>query len=235
MTVPNWKLERYLLAELPKGEMRTLEILEKESPEFQSQLEILKKNNEELLAKYPYRRKFTVLFNVPVRLAAAFLLCATVLATVFFNGSISNENTQNALVMNEDGTRVKGLKTGLEIWRKTADSTEKLSNNSVAKAGDLLQMRYIAEEKCYGILLSLDGNGTLTVHLSGKNGKAALLEPGKLVSLENAYELDEAPKFETFYLFTDSKEFALAPIAEKLLHGKLPGGFQTTQITLKKR
>jgi hypothetical protein len=115
------------------------------------------------------------------------------------------------------------------------DSTEKLVDNSEARAGDLLQMRYAAEEKCYGIILSMDGNGVLTIHLSGKNGKAAELETGKIVSLPNAYELDDAPKHETFYLLTAKSEFELAPVAEKLLQGKLPKDLQIAQITLKKR
>jgi len=221
MTVPDWKIERYLLGELPEAEMQALKNLEND--ELRLQIEQLKKSNEELLAKYPYKRKFTVLFNVPLRLAAIFLLCASAFIAILSGKDIY-----------EDGTRVKGLKTGLEIWRKTAEQTEQLADNSEAKAGDLLQIRYTALEP-YGALFSLDGNGTLTVHLAGKNGKAASLEAGKPISLENAYELDNAPKFETFYLITASKEFELAPVVEKLLQGKTPSDLRVEQIKLRKR
>ena len=221
MTVPDWKIERYLLGELPESEMQALKNLENE--ELRLQIEQLKSSNEKLLAKYPYKRKFTVLFNVPLRLAAIFLLCASAFIAILSGKDIY-----------EDGTRVKGLKTGLEIWRKTAEQTEQLADNSEAKAGDLLQIRYTALEP-YGALFSLDGNGTLTVHLAGKNGKAASLEAGKPISLENAYELDNAPKFETFYLITASKEFELAPVVEKLLQGKTPSDLRVAQIKLRKR
>jgi len=224
MTVPDWKIERYLLGELPEAEMQALKNLEND--ELRLQIEQLKNSNEELLAKYPYKRKFTVLPNVPMvplKLAAIFLLCASAFIAILSNKDIY-----------EDGTRVKGLKTGLEIWRKTAEQTEQLSNNSEAKAGDLLQIRYIALEP-YGALFSLDGNGTLTVHLAGKNGKAASLEAGKSIALENAYELDNAPKFETFYLITANKEFELAPVVEKLLQGKTPSDLKVKQIKLRKR
>jgi len=221
MTVPDWKIERYLLGELPETEMQALKKMENE--ELRLQIEHLKKSNEKLLAKYPYKRKFTVHSNVPLRLAAIFLLCASALIVI-----LSNEDIY------EDGTRVKGLKTGLEIWRKTAEQTEQLADNSEAKAGDLLQIRYTALEP-YGALFSLDGNGTLTIHLAGKNGKAANLEAGKTISLENAYELDNAPKFETFYLITAGKEFEIAPVVEKLLHDKIPSDLQVKQIKLRKR
>jgi len=247
MSIPNWKIERYLLGELPAKEMAALKTLENKNIEFCSQLALLKNSNEELLVKYPAKKfaekmqaaKFKVIepiknknrWFMPICACAGLLLSATILMNIF-----SGENTlEQNFVINEDGTRVKGLKTDLEIWRKTADSVEKLSDRSEAKAGDLLQMRYIAEEKCYGVLLSVDGNKVLTIHLSGENGKAKELEAGRVISLENSYELDNAPKSETFYLFTSKNEFALAPIAEALLSGKMPKNLQVSQITLKKR
>jgi len=233
MTVPNWKAERYLLGELPKGEMATLKAMEKENVQFCQQLQELKHSNEELLARYPYIEMDAEIeqpprfkWQIPLSACAALLICVTTFLTVFSNRDI---------VMSEDGTRVKGIKTDLEIWRKTGDSAEKLTNNSEAKAGDLLQMRYIAEKKCYGVILSMDGSGTLTIHLSGKNGKAAELEAGKIVSLEKGYELDNAPKYETFYLFIAENEFNLSFVAENLLKGKLPKNLQVAQITLKKK
>lgn len=239
MTVPNWKTERYLLGELPESEMNALKALENERGEFYEQLELLRSSNKELLAKYPAKtRKFAVIepiknrWLVPLSACAAVLIAATAMIAVF-SGEASLP--QNAVVISENGTRIKGLKTGLEIWRKTADSTEKLANNNEARAGDLLQIRYAVPEQCYGVLLSLDGNGVLTIHLSGKQGKAVKLEAGKTISLESAYELDNAPKFETFYLLTANKEFALAPVAENILQGKTPKDVEVTQITLKKR
>jgi hypothetical protein len=234
MTVPNWKAERYLLGELPENEMAALKILDAENGQFHAQVELLKSSNQELLAKYPAKHpaKIAVIepiknkWLIPLSACAALLLCATLMLNV---------PSDNAVIMSEDGTRVKGLKTDIEIWRKTADSAEQLSNNSVARAGDLLQIRYAVPKQCYGVLLSLDGNGVLTIHLSGNQGKAAKLEAGKVVPLENAYELDDAQKFETFYLLTAEKEFEVAPIAETILSGKTPKDLQMASITLKKK
>jgi len=245
MSIPNWKIERYLLGELPAGEMAALKTLENKNIEFCSQLALLRNSNEKLLAEYPAKEfaekmqvaKFKIIepiknrWLMPLSACAGLLFAATVLINIF---SGENNSAQN-VVINEDGTRVKGLKTDLEVWRKTADSVEKLSNGSEAKAGDLLQMRYIAEEKCYGVLLSIDGNRVLTIHLSGENGRAKELEAGKIISLENSYELDNAPKSEIFYLFTSKNEFALAPIEKALLSGEMPKNLQISQITLRKR
>jgi len=238
MNPQNWKVERYLLEELPESEMTALKTLESENAEFHSRIEQLKDNNRELLAKYPAPcPKFKVIeqknkWRVYLSACAALIMAATVITV--FSDRDSATGFSGAPVIGEDGTRIKGLKAGLEIWRKTGESTEKLANNSEAHAGDLLQMRYTAEKKCYGVILSMDGNGTMTIHLSGSDGKAAELEAGKVVSLKNAYELDNAPKFETFYLITDSTEFSLAPIAESILQGKLPKNLQVSRITLKK-
>jgi len=243
MNVPNWKAERYLLGELPTGEMATLKALENEGGKFSAMLKELRGNNAELLAKYPAKKlpKLAVIEKVPshyrlyVAACAAMLLCTTSFLIVLSGEDMMNGAAQSNIAMNEDGTRVKGLKTNLEIWRKISDSTEKLANNSEVKAGDLLQMRYIVEEKCYGVILSMDGNGVLTIHLAGKGGRAAELEAGKIISLGNAYELDNAPKHETFYLITASNEFELAPVAENILKGKLPKNLQIAQVTLKKK
>jgi len=240
MKVPNWKTERYLLGELSSGDMAALAALEKEDSKFCEQLGLLRQSNEKLLAKYPLHKlpeQFATIkpienrWLIPMSAVAALLICVTAFLFVFNGTDISSEK---AIVVSEDGTRIKGLAAGLEIWRKTGESSEKLANNSEARAGDLLQVRYITEKKCYGVILSMDGNGVLTIHLSGKAGKAAELEAGRVISLSNAYELDDAPKFETFYFITDTTEFALAPIAEGLLHGKLPKGLKVEKITLKK-
>ncbi len=246
MIPQNWKIERYLLGELPESEIAVLKTLEGENTEFRLQVEQLKRSNGELLAKYPAKRtaekmhanlrKFAVIelknkWRLYLSACAALIIAATALITVFPDNTL----VAPIAIVSEDGTRIKGLKTGLEIWRKNAEAAEKLADNSEAKAGDLLQVSYIAEKKCYGIILSVDGNGTMTIHLSGKGGKAAELEAGKIVPLKNAYELDNAPKFETFYLITDSAEFAVAPVAESILHGKMPKNLQVSQITLKKK
>ena len=106
----------------------------------------------------------------------------------------------------EDGTRIKGLEPRFEIWRKTADSAERLAQKSVARAGDELQIRYAVPEKCFGMIFSLDGRGVVTYHLSSQDSAVALA-PGKMTSLHFAYKLDDAPYFEKFFFVVSASAF----------------------------
>ena len=108
----------------------------------------------------------------------------------------------------DEGTRIKGLEARIEVWKKTADSAVQMSNLDEAREGDEIQLRYLVPEKCFGMLFSMDGNGTVTMHMADDN-KAIALEPGKMTTLPFAYKLDNAPKFETFYLFTSTKGFSI--------------------------
>jgi hypothetical protein len=132
---------------------------------------------------------------------------------------------------------------GLAIWRKVAGGAEKLAPESAAQTGDIVQLRYIVPESCYGALLSVDGRGVMTVHLSGDDGKAMPLTPGRPIALDMSYQLDDAPKFEAFYLITAPDKFELEPVKTTLMGADHPIGSgeglplpekQVTAFTLKK-
>lgn len=103
-------------------------------------------------------------------------------------------------------TRIKGLNARMEVWKKTGDSAVQMSNLDEAREGDEIQLRYAVPEKCFGMLFSLDGNGTITMHMANDN-HAIELEPGKMTTLPFAYKLDNAPKFEKFFFVTSRETF----------------------------
>ena len=105
-------------------------------------------------------------------------------------------------------TRIKGLDARMEVWKKIGDSAVQMSNLDEAREGDEIQLRYSVPEKCYGLLFSMDGNGTLTMHMAEGN-KAIALETGKMTTLPFAYKLDYAPKFEKFFFLTSRDTFEL--------------------------
>ena len=96
----------------------------------------------------------------------------------------------------------------MEVWIKTGDSAVQMQNLDAASEGDEIQLRYSVPEKCYGLLFSMDGNGVITMHM-GDNNRAIALEPGKMTTLPFAYKLDNAPKFEKFFLLTSKADFAV--------------------------
>lgn len=117
-----------------------------------------------------------------------------------------------------DATRPKGGATGLSIYKKDGSGTRELRDGQAAKAGEVLQLRYGAGGVAYGAIFSLDGRGTLTRHLPADGARDALsprLEAGG-ASLPAAYELDDAPLFERFFLLSSNRAFDLAAAAAAL-------------------
>lgn len=179
--------------------------------------------------------------------AAAALVLAVVSVALFSQREIgSNAGTQvagGAQVMDvamvdasnisagAGDTRIKGLDARMEVWKKTGDSAVQMSNLGEAREGDEIQLRYAVPEKCFGMLFSMDGNGTLTMHMAD-GSSAVALEPGKMTTLPFAYKLDNAPKFEKFFLLTSRAAFELdANNIDALLKNK---DVHNVSITLRK-
>jgi len=128
-------------------------------------------------------------------------------------------------------TRIKGMDSRMEVWKKTGDSAVQLNNLDEAREGDEIQLRYSVPEKCFGLLFSMDGNGTVTMHMAEGN-RAVELAPGKMTTLPFAYKLDNAPKFEKFFLLTSHRDFSLEIAKlDSLLKDKKMG---SVSITLRK-
>ena len=159
-----------------------------------------------------------------VKLAAAAALVLAVVTVALFSqrslseqsGTVLANNADGSQVMEvamadvsgDDGLRIKGLSARMEVWKKTGDSAVQMENLGEAREGDEIQLRYAVAEKCFGLLFSMDGNGTITMHM-GRDNRAVELEPGKMTTLPFAYKLDNAPKFEKFFFLTSKDEFEL--------------------------
>ena len=177
--------------------------------------------------------------------AAAALVLAVMTVAVFSQRSLSEQggtvlataaNTQVmevalADVSGDDGLRIKGLSARMEVWKKTGDSAVQMSHLDEAREGDEIQLRYAVAEKCYGLLFSMDGNGTITMHM-GHGNRAVELEPGKMTTLPFAYKLDNAPKFEKFFFLTSKDEFELN--AGDIDASLKQEGVKTVSLTLRK-
>jgi len=75
------------------------------------------------------------------------------------------------------------------------------------------------------LILSIDGRGAVTLHLPPSGDRAVPLAPGKMVLLDAAYELDEAPRVERFYFVTAREPFAAEPVvsaARRAAQGTVP-------------
>jgi hypothetical protein len=241
--IPEWKLQRYLLSELPPQELEAIRVQERSDNELRERIDALRAAHTEIKAKYPAawmaRKAQTVIAQrglrtgrpantrgLPfTRTALPVLACAAlIIALPIYISSINKP----ALVSEDEDVskeRVKGVEVDapvLQVWRKTGNSPERLTPDAVARTGDVVQLWYVVPSSCYGALVSVDGRGVLTEHLSGSDGKAVLLTPGRPISLQSSYQLDDAPKYEAFYLITSLDKFDLDSVKKTLLDAKHP-------------
>ncbi|MBI9099446.1 MAG: hypothetical protein JEY91_13265 [Spirochaetaceae bacterium] len=188
-------------------------------------LDKLKESNEDILMKYPpghmaekIQKKLTEQnkttkgnFNyrkiyIPLSAAAVFLL--------FFAIFPMNRQPQNDIAEN-DIIRLKGNKPSLSIYRGNADEAELLENNSLVREKDLLQISYDGAGIKYGVIFSIDGRGTVTLHYPGNVYSSTRLDSGGKIFLPFSYELDNAPFFERFFFISSDNEIDAQEIMEK--------------------
>lgn len=229
--IPDWKLEKYLTGDLPAEEMREIREMEATDEIFAGRVKMLREDNAAILKRLPFEKLSEKIAMMPGRsnagagntvrvnfklvklAAAAALVLAVVTVALFSQRSLSEQKTQlmevaMADVSGDDGVRIKGMDARMEVWKKTGDSAVQMENLGEAREGDEIQLRYAVAEKCFGLLFSMDGNGTITMHMGHEN-RAVELEPGKMTTLPFAYKLDNAPKFEKFFFLTSKSEFEL--------------------------
>jgi hypothetical protein len=219
--ISDFKLERYLLGELPEVEMAALRKREAEDELFAARVKMMREEGERFLAENPFSGLEDKLENdqrsversLWLRVAAVLVVAFGIFSVVVLNRQteIVNESSATsgmdvAMADVDNGTRIKGMTAGLEVWKKMGDSAVQMVNLGEAREGDEIQLRYRVPQKCFGMLFSMDGNGTVTMHM-GEGNRAVELEPGKMTTLPFAYKLDNAPKFEKFFLLTSGEMF----------------------------
>lgn len=219
--ISDFKLERYLLGELPEVEMAALRKREAEDELFAARVKMMREEGERFLAENPFSALEDKLENdqrsversLWLRVAAVLVVAFGIFSVVVLNRQTDIVNDTSAasgmdvaMADVDNGTRIKGMTAGLEVWKKMGDSAVQMVNLGEAREGDEIQLRYRVPQKCFGMLFSMDGNGTVTMHM-GEGNRAVELEPGKMTTLPFAYKLDNAPKFEKFFLLTSGEVF----------------------------
>lgn len=227
--VPDLQLERYRLGELPAAEAEALARRLLEDADLRSRLEELDRSDAGLRRRLPSglladavrsRLRSRQRVRAPERprvrpgpaLAAAAAALVLALATHVIAPSSSPRAGRAAL--ETGGDRVKGLRPALALFRKTAEGSEALADGDAARKGDLVRVGYRAAGRAFGVIVSVDGRGSATLHLPERGRSASPLSPGSTVLLPHAYELDDAPRFERFFFVTSSSPFDVSTVLE---------------------
>lgn len=243
-------LERYLLRELPADRMEQIGEMLNGDPSLRRRLDGLTASNGKILRRYapesivprireraslqertagraPAKRRPWKRILVP-SLAAAAAVSFAILFSLFRTGY----DTILDPYLN-DVTRIKGAGTKIYVYRKKNNSAELLADNRRVREKDLLQIAYYSAEDTYGIILSLDGRGTVTLHYPAPPSTNTRIEKNRKILLPSSYELDDAPGFERFILITSRAPIdvrAAYRAAEKLA-GK-PGSPKKAELTI---
>jgi hypothetical protein len=240
-SVSDYKLERYLLGELPQEEMETVRRRLEEDGEVRERLKRLERSNRELQEKYPAEwmgrqirmraegaAMATSARAFSWRLWAMPVVVATLLVAVL------------PMLFEQPETRIKGLEPHLKLFLKTSEGSETLADSSEVREGDLIQIVYLAAEQSYGTIFSVDGRGEVTQHLPGRGKLAGRLKTVGADTLDFSYELDDAPRWERFYFVTADSVFDLGPVEREIARLameeggtlRLPGEFKQHLFTL---
>ena len=116
----------------------------------------------------------------------------------------------------DSGVRIKGLDSKLLLYRKKGSEIEELKNLETARAGDILQVGYIAAGNYrHGVILSIDGRGTVTLHLPDSTVPGRELITNKMILLDKSYELDDSPSFERFIMILSAYPLNTSELVEK--------------------
>ena len=169
----------------------------------------LEAENQKFLDSHPYpgavRRPIGVKFGlwaVPLAAAAVLVFVSLPLVQAPVPGTVIE--------------RMKGASDPvLVVYRQRKAGPERLTDRASVRPGDLLQAAYRVSKPVQGVLLSIDGGGNVSVHLA-REGRSVALVPGAETNTPLSFELDRAPLYEVFFLFTAEKPFDLEPLRQTL-------------------
>jgi hypothetical protein len=217
--VRDWQIEAFVLGELPPAEQQALARAVEEDAGLRARIEAIETSNRDILSAHPARVAASVIRE---RVAAAprslswgrrlSFAAAASLAVVGVGFGVMRLREPRVDVPAE--TRIKGLRPHLEVFRQTPAGIESLPEGAMAHEGDLVQLTYQAAGRPFGVIVSIDGRGTVTVHHPREGGAAARLDPGEAARLSSAYRLDDAPDWERFVLVTAERPFEVASVVE---------------------
>jgi hypothetical protein len=141
-------------------------------------------------------------------LAACLVIAVTagVVTTTVANRGVPAGNDSAAIAMSI--TRAKGSGPELFVYKQEGTEAVRLESGTKVFPEDVIQLSYVAGSARYGAIISVDGRGIVTQHYPEYDGIAAMLLPRGETSLDFAYKLDNAPRFERFFFLTGNAPFS---------------------------
>lgn len=222
-SIPDILIEQAALGELSDAELEKL----RSECDLDARIAELEASNREILDAYPAEEMSQKIreraakkdsgpkiiegvFKTALPLAAAAALFVTLGLPMLQNQAMPNLADENGAAI-----RLKGIKPHFQIYRQTGTDAEPLTDQDLARENDLLQLSYVAAGAEYGVLLSIDGRGAVTLHYpDSPYGDQRLASDGEY-ALPFSYQLDDAPSFERFYFIAGEEEIPMELVMEE--------------------
>ena len=195
--IADWMLERYRLGELSaEDQARVAQALAADAA-LRARLGQLDLDDAATLAAHPPAR---IAAHVAARaappedrrfrlLVPAFALAAAITVAIVVQRAVPSD----------DVVRFKGEGPSLRLFRLAGKDPERLADGAHVKAHDVVQVAFESSGAAHLVIVSVDGAGHATLHWP-LDGNTAV--PPGMKALPQAFELDEAPGFERFFLVT---------------------------------
>lgn len=212
-TLPDWLVERAAVDEVPSASRARL--AQATPGELAARVAALSEQNARELAAHPpgpavaqiearvrrapRRRRAWI---APLVAAAGLAVIAAVVVR------------PHAPAQQTETTRVKGA-ARLLAYRQAGDQAERLDADAVVRAGEVIQLRYNAGGARHGVIASIDGSGGVTLHFPATADAPTEVAPGTR-TLPDAFALDDAPRFERFFLVTANDPIDVARTLDAL-------------------
>lgn len=232
--ISEYYLERYVLEELPDEYAEEIRRQVTSDPELRAALKNIESSNRDILALYPpptvkanllarlneaQRKTVSFPFRWILTISSAFAVVLLFLFLIL--PALKEKAGLEPFDSGQDLSLVKGIpkvdlsRTQLLIYRKVNDQVEILTDGKRAVTGDLLQLAYVAAKESYGMILSIDGRGGITLHFPDERGGSTKLDQNKKSLLPHAIELDDAPGFERFFFITSESRIDVEDVLKR--------------------
>lgn len=249
--LPQLYLEQSLLGEAPDSIAERLAA----DPATPAKLAALEAENAEFLQRYPprvmtgriqHRRQRPTPRHFKLFLALGTALPALFVAAFFTIPAVSRGPGDEALAL--ETTTTKGMDQAILVFLQGKSGYQEIRSGSTVKSYDSVQLAYRPGSSVYGLVFSLDGNMRLTLHHPESFNAPAVLGGTAQTLLPYAYQLDDAPNFERFYLAGSKESFDLQalwkdlerqaasqkPAAGTIPALRFPAGFQVSTFDVRK-
>jgi len=213
--VPDYLLERLAAGDLAADEQRDLTDRLARDESGAARLAALSEESEATLSRLPpseVAAEVARRANPDVRSRPFWLLVPAVAAIALAVLVVRLDGPAVRPEAERDATTVKGLRPHLVIHRKIGAGEQRLAQGTAARAGELLQLGYVAAGSRFGAIVSIDGRGTVTRHWPAVGTTAGPLESRREVLLPESFRLDDAPAFERFILIAGDRPFSLPSV-----------------------